>query len=137
MTRLSSQTHNGIDSCCDRVTITRREIKKLTVAHDEVEHTVSGAADRETTEQLVLQGLGLSHGAASTVADLFREQLDAVFTEAEALLHQGGQLADAASLFTEHFTSAGGRHDDLRADRSHAWNSMMFDELIDKVTGCR
>lgn len=72
------------------------------------------------TEKLEAQGLGLGHGAAATVLDLLGEELDRVLTESEALLDEGSQLANAASLVTEDLTGAGRADDDLGADRSHA-----------------
>merc|ERR1719453_1634988 len=40
--------------------------------------------------------------------------------ELEALLHEGGELTDAAALLTEHVTGAGGADDNLGLERGHA-----------------
>ncbi len=51
--------------------------------------------------------------------NLLGKQLEAVVGEAEALLHLGGELADAAALLAEHVLRARGQDDDLRPRRCH------------------
>jgi len=52
----------------------------------------------QATQQLVAQALCLSHCAQTPVGDLLCIQLHSLLGEVEALLHCGGQLADAAAL---------------------------------------
>lgn len=55
-------------------------------------------AHGQAAQQLVAQGLGLGDGAQTAVSDLLGVQLHALRGEVEALLDDGGQLADAAAL---------------------------------------
>jgi hypothetical protein len=72
-------------------------------------------ADWETSEQLVLERLGLSDGAQTTRGDLLGVELDGVVVKVEALLHDRGELADAAALLAQHLLGLGGQDDDLGA----------------------
>ena len=64
--------------------------------------------DSESTDELVPQRLCLSDGAESPRGHLLGVQLDGALGEIEALLHHGGQLADAPALLTEHVLRSGG-----------------------------
>ena len=58
--------------------------------------------DCESTDELVPQRLGLRDGAQTPRGHLLGVQLDGALGEVEALLHHGGQLADAPALLSEH-----------------------------------
>merc|ERR1719478_1737637 len=90
------------------------------VLHDEADHAVARAAHREAAEELVAKGLGLGHGAARAVVNALGEELDAVLGKAEALLHHGGELTNAAALLSQPLTGARCLNDNLRANRCHA-----------------
>jgi hypothetical protein len=79
--------------------------------HDEAQHTVTGTADSETVKQLVTEGLALSDGGKTAVLDLGGIQGDGVLGELEALLDQGGELADAAALLAQNLLGVGGTDD--------------------------
>ena len=81
--------------------------------HDEAQDTVAGAADGETVEQLVAQGLALGDGGETAVLDLGGVEGDAVLGELEALLDEGGELADAAALLAQNLLGVGGADDDV------------------------
>ena len=84
-----------------------------TALHDEAQDTVAGAADGKTVEQLVAQGLALGDGGETAVLDLGGVEGDAVLGELEALLDQGGELADAATLLAQNLLRVGGADDDV------------------------
>jgi len=88
--------------------------------HDETDNAVAGTTDRQTLEELVLEGLALSHGAETTVHDALDVELDLTLTEAETLLDDGGKLTDALTVLTENSLGAGGTDDDLSASGSVA-----------------
>lgn len=69
--------------------------------HDETENTVACSADGQTVQKLVTERLALSDGGQTAVLDLSGIEGDGVLGELEALLDQGGKLADAATLLTE------------------------------------
>lgn len=71
--------------------------------------------DGKTTEELVTEGLALSDGVKTTVLDLLGVELNGALGEAETLLDEGGELADAATLLTEDLLGVGGTDDDLGA----------------------
>ena len=54
----------------------------------------------KASEQLVAQRLRLGDGAQAAVVHLLRVQLYAAVGELEPLLHDAGQLPDAAALLT-------------------------------------
>lgn len=81
--------------------------------HDEAEDTVAGTADGETVEELVAEGLALGDGGETAVLDLGGVEGDGVLGELEALLDEGGELADAASLLAEDLLGVGGADDDV------------------------
>lgn len=81
--------------------------------HDESENTIAGTTDGQTVEQLVAERLALSDGRQTTVLDLGGVQGDGVLGELEALLDQGGELADAAALLTENLLGLGGSDNDV------------------------
>jgi len=126
--------HSGVDEVTARVTsldhVTILEFHALsalspelardndlategTTLHDEAQDTVASPADSEASKELVAEGLGLSHSAETTVEDLLGVQLNGSSREVEPLLHNCGQLANAAALLTEHVLGAGGTDDDL------------------------
>lgn len=81
--------------------------------HDEAQDTVAGTTDGETVEELVAEGLALGDGGQTAVLDLGGVEGDAVLGELEALLDEGGELADAATLLTEDLLGVGGTDDDV------------------------
>ena len=81
--------------------------------HDEAEDTVARAADGETVEELVAEGLALGDGGETAVLDLGGVEGDGVLGELEALLDEGGELADAAALLTENLLGVRGADDDV------------------------
>lgn len=70
----------------------------------------------KTTEELVPQRLALGDSRKPTVLDLLSVELQRVLGELEALLDQGGEFTDAASLLAEHLLGVGGTDDDLQFD---------------------
>ncbi len=81
--------------------------------HDETEDTVASAADGETVEKLVAEGLALGDSGKTAVLDLGGIEGDGVLWEFETLLDQGGELADAATLLSENLLGVGGADDDV------------------------
>jgi hypothetical protein len=81
--------------------------------HDETEDTIAGTADGQTVEELVAERLALGDGGETAVLDLGGVQRHRVLRELEALLDQGGELADAAALLTENLLGLGGADDDV------------------------
>lgn len=69
--------------------------------HDEADDSVAGTADGETSKELVLERLSLGDGAESTALDGRDEKLDGVGLQAEALLDDGGELADAKGSLSD------------------------------------
>jgi hypothetical protein len=88
--------------------------------HDEAEDTVAGAADGEAVEELVAEGLALGDGGETAVLDLGGVEGDGVLGELEALLDEGGELADAATLLAEDLLGVGGADDDVGDGRGDA-----------------
>ena len=88
--------------------------------HDEAEDTVAGAADGEAVKELVAEGLALSDGGQAAVLDLGGVEGDAVLGKLEALLDEGGELADAATLLTENLLGVGCADDDVGDGRGDA-----------------
>merc|ERR1719262_789918 len=88
--------------------------------HDESEDTIAGPPHGESTNELVAQRLGLSDGAQASGGDLLGVQLNVALGEVETLLHHRGQLADSASLLSEHILCPGGHDDDLCPGGSHS-----------------
>lgn len=88
--------------------------------HDEAQDTVAGTTDGETVEELVAEGLALGDGGQTTVLDLGGVEGNAVLGELEALLDEGGELADAATLLTEDLLGVGGADDDVGNGRGDA-----------------
>ena len=72
-------------------------------------------ADGKTAEELVAEGLALGDGGETTGVDLLGVELNGALGEVEALLHNGGELANAASLLSENTLGLGGPDDDLLA----------------------
>lgn len=81
--------------------------------HDEAQDTVAGTTDGEAVEELVAEGLALGDGGQTAVLDFGGVEGDAVLGELEALLDEGGELADAAALLTEDLLGVGGADDDV------------------------
>ena len=75
--------------------------------HDEAQDTIAGATNSQAVEQLVAQGLALSDSGETAVLHLGGVERDGVLGELEALLNQGGELADAAALLAQNFLSVG------------------------------
>lgn len=84
-----------------------------TALHDEPEHTVACSPDGKTIEELVSEGLALGDGGETAVGDLGGVEGDGVLGELEALLDEGGELADAATLLAEDFLGVGCADDDV------------------------
>lgn len=70
-------------------------------------------ANGETTKELVPQRLALGDSRKTTVLDLLGVELQRVLGELEALLYQGGEFTDAASLLAKNLLGVGGTDDDL------------------------
>lgn len=83
--------------------------------HDEVQDTSTGTADSQAGEQLVTERLSLGNSRQTTVLHLLGEELDGALGEAETLLDDGSQLADAAAVLTKDVLGAGGTDDDFGA----------------------
>lgn len=81
--------------------------------HDEAEDTIAGSSDGKTVKELVSEGLALSDGGETTVLDLGGVEGDGVLGELEALLDEGGKLADTASLLAQNFLGVCGADDDI------------------------
>ena len=81
--------------------------------HAEAQDAHRGTADGEGANELEAEGLDLGHGGEATVLDALDVDLDATFGVLEALLDDGGQLADTAALLTKDFLSLGGVDHDL------------------------
>lgn len=88
--------------------------------HDKAEDTIAGTADGKAVEELVAEGLALSDGGETAVLDLGGVKGDGVLGELEALLDEGGELADAAALLTENLLGVGGADDDIGDGRGDA-----------------
>jgi hypothetical protein len=96
-----------------------------TALHDETENTVAGPTDGQTVEELVAEGLALSDGGQTAVLDLGGIEGDGVLGELEALLDEGCELADAATLLTENLLGVGGT-DDYGKTRASVSNVLIF-----------
>ena len=70
-------------------------------------------ADSKTTEKLVAEGLALSNSRKTTVLNLFGVEFQGVFGELETLLHEGSELANAATLLAQNLLGVGGTDDNL------------------------
>lgn len=81
--------------------------------HDEAQDTIAGTTDGQAVEELVAEGLALGDGGQTTVLNLGGVEGNAVLGELEALLDEGGELADAATLLTEDLLGVGGADDDV------------------------
>ena len=88
--------------------------------HDESKNSVAGSSHRKASQELVLEGLGLSLRAESSASDLLGKDLEGSVGEVESLLDDGGELSDALTLLTQHILRASGFNDDLGADGSYA-----------------
>ena len=88
--------------------------------HDESKNTVAGSSHRKASQELVLEGLGLSLRAEPSAGDLLGEDLKGSVSKVESLLDDGSELPDTLSLLAEHILSTSGLDDDLRADGSYA-----------------
>mmetsp|Transcript_15213 Transcript_15213/g.42884 ORF Transcript_15213/g.42884 Transcript_15213/m.42884 type:complete len:280 (-) Transcript_15213:156-995(-) len=88
--------------------------------HHEPDHTVARTSHGQPSQQLELEGFGLGLGAEAAVLHALGVQLDGAIGEFESLLHDGGQLADAASVLSQHALGAGGADDDLGSVRGGA-----------------
>jgi hypothetical protein len=84
-----------------------------TALHDETEHTVACSPHSKTIEKLVAQRLALCDGRETTVLNFGGVEGDGVFGELEALLDEGSELADAASLLAEDFLGVGCADDNV------------------------
>lgn len=91
-----------------------------TALHDVAQHSIAGAADSQTAQQLVAQRLALGDGAQATVLDLLGEQHNGVVLEVEPLLHGSRQLANTLALLAENIVRQGGTDDDLGLGRRNA-----------------
>lgn len=83
-----------------------------TAVHDETDNAVASLADNKTGKELVLDGLGLGHGAETTEGDALDVELDVV-AKAETLADDRAELADALALLTDDLLGVGGTDHDL------------------------
>jgi hypothetical protein len=123
LTRVNHESINELHGLGTGTTELARDNDLATLGtrlHDVADNTVAGATDSNAVEELVLEGLALSNGAETTERNLLGVQLNGVLGELEALLDQGGQLADTATLNTENLLSLGSTDDDLSAGRGNA-----------------
>jgi hypothetical protein len=107
-------THSELHALCTGSTKLARNDDLAALGaglHDEAEHTIAGTTDGQTVEQLVAQGLTLSDSGETTVLDLGSVERDRVLGELEALLNEGGELANATTLLAEDFLGVGGTDD--------------------------
>ena len=81
--------------------------------HDESHDAVARTADGEALDELVLEGLGLGGSAEATATDHLGEELELSGLEAEALVEDVGELADALALLAEDLLDVGGSDGDL------------------------
>lgn len=88
--------------------------------HNEAENTVTGTTNGETVKKLVAERLALRNGRETTVLDLSGVEGDGVLGELEALLNEGSELADAATLLAENLLGVGGADDDVGNGRGDA-----------------
>lgn len=93
--------------------------------HDEPQNTVAGPSDGQTVQQLVAEGLALSDSGQTTVLDLSGIERDRVLGEFEALLDEGGELADAAALLAEDLLGVRGTDDCLTTARQLSLLSLL------------
>jgi len=91
-----------------------------TALHDEPQHTVARPPHSQTVQQLVPERLALGDGGETAALDLSGIEGDGVFGELEALLDEGGELADAAALLAEHLLRVGCADDDVGDGRGDA-----------------
>ena len=87
--------------------------------HDEAQHTVARTTDSQTHHELVTKRLRLGNSAESTVLHTASVEFDATLREAESLLNDSGELADAGGLLAKDVLGAGGLDDDLSACRGN------------------
>jgi hypothetical protein len=80
--------------------------------HDEAENSIAGSANCQAVQELVAKGLALGDGGETTVLDLGRVEGDGVLGKLEALLDEGGELADSSTLLSEDFLCVGCADDD-------------------------
>ena len=96
--------------------------------HNEPQHAVACPPDSQPIEKFVAQRLALCDGRETTVLHLGGVQRDGVFGELEALLDQGGELADAAALLAEDFLGVGGADDCERVRALVRWSSFLLND---------
>jgi len=102
--------------------------------HDVTDNTVASLADGEAVNKLELERLSLGDGAQTAVGNALSVQLDGALREVEPLLNDGGQLANATALLTEHILGLGSLDDNLGALGSNAdFNASIA--LLGELTG--
>lgn len=88
--------------------------------HHVPDHTIACTTHGEASKEFELERLGLGDGGKTTVQHLLAIQLDGSGDESEALLDNGGELANAATLLSEDFLGASRADDDLVTSRGLA-----------------
>mmetsp|Transcript_12637 Transcript_12637/g.40697 ORF Transcript_12637/g.40697 Transcript_12637/m.40697 type:complete len:267 (+) Transcript_12637:389-1189(+) len=88
--------------------------------HHEADDTIARAADRKATDEFEAQRLALRHCAKAAVGNLLCVQLHRILREVPALLHDRGELTDAAALLSKNILRAGRTDDHLGTHRRHA-----------------
>lgn len=83
--------------------------------HNVANDAVAGASGGQSGEQLEAERFALGDGRKTTIFHALGIQLDAALGEAEALLDDGREFADAATILSKNGLSTAGTDDDLSA----------------------
>eukprot|EP01083_Nonionella_stella_P090539 252908_1 len=81
--------------------------------HDETDNSITGTTDGKSSQQLELEGFGLSLGTKSTVLNTLSVKLNGALVEVESLLYNRGQLTDTLSLLSKNILGTGGTYNDV------------------------
>jgi hypothetical protein len=85
--------------------------------HYQAHNSIASSANGKASQQLELEGLGLSLGAQSSVGNLLGVKFQTSVGHVESLLHGRGELSDSSTLHSKHVLGVGGLHDNLSAHR--------------------
>jgi hypothetical protein len=81
--------------------------------HDEPQHTIASPSHSQTIEQFVSERFTLCDSGKTAVLDFSGIEGDRVLRELEALLDEGGELADATALLAENLLCVRGPDDNI------------------------